>query len=339
MIVVEKGGALTTIQDLGRFGFEQFGVSPAGPMDFRSFSLSNILVENQRGAAAMEISILGPTLRFTAPAVIAVTGCEIPIACNGAAIPMYTAVHISEEDIVEFGIAKNGCRAYLAIAGGFDVPTVMGSRATSVQNKIGGVAGRRLQSGDELTIGDPARELKQIAGRALPPDVFGNNQPVTLRVLMGPQENEFTPEGVRTFLENTYTVSNDSNRMGYRLSGQAIQHSGDGNIISDGIVTGSVQVPTDGLPIVMLAERQTVGGYPKIATIISVDIPKIGQCRPGDIIRFQTVGIDEAQHLYMAALDDLDRIEHHLKAKETLSYSYRVYLEGKTYRVIVEEMQ
>ncbi|MDD3229463.1 MAG: biotin-dependent carboxyltransferase family protein [Oscillospiraceae bacterium] len=341
MIVVEKGGALTTIQDLGRFGFERFGVSPSGPMDVRSFSISNILVGNPRNAAAMEISIMGPTLRFRDSAVIAVTGCEISFMRNGVPLPMYTTVYISAGDIVEFGIAKTGCRAYLAVSGGFDVPAVMGSRATSIQNKIGGIYGRRLQNGDELTIGSSSIKTEQILGRSLPRDNFEGNQFVTLRVIMGPQDNEFTKEGIQTFLESTYKVGNDSNRMGYRLSGPLIQHSGDGNIISDGIVTGSVQIPTSGLPIVMLAERQTVGGYPKIATIISVDISKIGQCRPGDQVRFQAVDIDEAQRLYGAYLEDLDRMECQMKANKPNSstYSYRVCLEGRTYNVTLKEIQ
>ncbi len=340
MIVVEKGGMLTTIQDQGRFGYEQFGVSPAGPMDMRSFTIANMLVGNQRGAAAMEITIVGPTLRFTKPAVIAITGGDVSPTCNGRAVPMYTAVLIEAGDVLQMGVAATGCRAYLAVAGGFHVPEVMGSRATSLQNKIGGIGGRKLNSGDELSVGIPALALEQIAGRSLTPEKIGAQQPVVLRVLMGPQEDEFTEEGINTFLKSTYQVENDSNRMGYRLAGPAIEHRGDGNIISDGIVTGSIQVPASGLPIVMLAERQTVGGYPKIATVISADLPKIGQCRPGDSIRFQAVSIDEAQQLYRFYLGELDEMARQLKQKRPDSriHYYRVNFKGSIYQVSVEEM-
>lgn len=339
MIVVEKGGMLTTIQDQGRFGYERFGVSPAGPMDMRSFHIANILVDNQRGTAAMEISIIGPTLRFTEPAVIAVTGCDLSPVCNGTLIPMYTAVSVKAGDVVQMSVAKTGCRAYLAVAGGFNVPEVMGSRATSIQNQIGGVSGRKLNSGDELAIGIPAPALDQIAGRALTPEKVGLQQPAVLRVIMGPQENEFTEQGIDTFLKSTYQVGNDSNRMGYRLNGPVIQHSGDGNIISDGITTGSVQVPAAGLPIIMLAERQTVGGYPKIATVISADLPKIGQCRPGDSVQFQAVSIDEAQRLYSSCLEELDEMERQFKEKSSNSciHHYKVSLNGTIYQVSIEK--
>ncbi len=339
MIVVEKGGMLTTIQDRGRFGYEQFGVSPAGPMDMRSFTIANLLVGNQRGAAAMEITIAGPTLRFTEPAVIAMTGSDLSPICNGKAIPMYTAVLVEAGDVLQMGFATVGCRAYLAVAGGFHVPEVMGSCATSLQNKIGGIGGRKLNNGDELAVGVPSLALEQIAGRSLTPEKVGAQQPVVLRVLMGPQENEFTEAGINTFLKSTYQVENDSNRMGYRLNGPAIEHSGDGNIISDGIVTGAIQVPTSGLPIVMLAERQTVGGYPKIATVISADLPKIGQCRPGDSIRFQAVRIDEAQQLYRAYLGELDEMARQLEQKRADSriHYYRVNFKGSIYQVSVEE--
>lgn len=341
MVVVEKGGMLTTIQDQGRFGYERFGVSPSGPMDMRSFTTANILVGNQRDAAAMEITIIGPTLRFTEPAVIAVTGCDLSPTCNGTAVPMYTAVFIEAGAVLKTGIAKAGCRAYLAVAGGFSIPKVMGSCATSIQNKIGGVSGRKLNSGDELTVGNPSRALKQIAGQAFVPEKIGSQQPTILRVLMGPQENEFTEEGIHTFLESTYQVGNDSNRMGYRLNGPAIQHSGDGNIISDGIATGSVQIPLAGLPIVMLAERQTVGGYPKIATVVSVDLPKIGQCRPGDSVRFRAISIDEAQRLYSSYLNELDDMERQLKPESPDSriYQYQTHLNGMIYQVSVEKIE
>jgi len=338
MIVVEKSGALTTIQDLGRTGYERFGVSPAGPMDVRSFLLANLLVGNTRNSAAMEISIMGPTLRFTESSVIAITGCNVAPRVKGKLLPLYTAVKIEAGDVVQMGIAPSGCRAYLAVAGGFVVPAVMGSCATSIQNKIGGKEGRKLQKGDELQIGKSTKTLESLVGRAVKKESFGQTQPVTIRVIMGPQDKEFTQAGLATFLNSTYQVGNDSNRMGYRLNGPIIEHEGDGNIISDGIVTGSVQVPTAGLPIIMLAERQTVGGYTKIATVITVDLPKVGQCRPGDSIRFQAVDIDTAQKLYADEQEALAKIEQDLQAGN-YPITYEVAVGAKKYTVTVQKIK
>jgi antagonist of KipI len=345
MIIVEKSGALTTIQDAGRFGFERFGVSPSGPMDNRSFTLANLLVGNPRQAAALEMTIIGPALRFTEPAVIAFTGANMAPTLDGKPLPLYTAAAVPAGSVLRTGFAPDGCRSYLAVAGGFDVPEVMGSRATSIQNKIGGLKGRKLQNGDELKTRTPSLPLEKLAGKTLPQEHFWKERPAVLRVLLGPQEDEFTQGGVATFLNSVYQVGSDSNRMGYRLQGPVIEHRGDGNIISDGIVTGSVQVPTAGLPIVMLAERQTVGGYPKIATVISVDLPKIGQCRPGDQVRFQKVELEEAQKLYQAYQNELNQLEKQLQQPASRpatcpgvpvhAYSIRV---GETlYQVTVQE--
>jgi len=336
MVIIEKSGALTTIQDMGRTGYERFGVSPAGPMDIRSFVLANLLVGNPKNTAAMEISIIGPTLRFTERGIIAITGCDIAPRRQGKLLEMYKTIEVEAGDVIQMGIAPSGCRAYLAIAGGFAVPKVMGSCATSVQNKIGGKDGRKLKNGDELQVGQPTVALDRLAGRSFSKETFGQKQPVTIQVIMGPQDKEFTDSGINTFLNSTYTVGNDSNRMGYRLEGPVIEHKGDGNIISDGIVTGSVQVPTAGLPIIMLAERQTVGGYTKIATVISADLPKIGQCRPGDTIRFQAVSIDEAQRLYQDMQDNLKQKEIALSSGNR-SRTYKIEVNGKPYLFTVEE--
>ena len=342
MIIIEKCGALTTIQDAGRFGYEKFGVSPSGPMDIRSFTLANLLVGNPKNGAALECTIIGPTLKFTEPSVVALTGCNMRPNLNGKAIPMYTAVAVQAGDKLHTGIGVQGCRCYIAVSGGLDVPMVMGSRATSIQNKIGGLQGRKLVDGDQLTIGKPPQPLKNVAGHSIKAENFWQVKPIILRVLMGPQEHEFTEAGISTFLNSTYRVGMDSNRMGYRLDGAIIEHKGDGNIISDGIVTGSVQVPTAGLPIVMLAERQTVGGYPKIATVISADLPKIGQCRPGDRIQFQKTTIEVAQKLHQEYINEMAELEKKLsqitKMIKGPLRSYNIKVNDTIYKFTVEEV-
>ena len=341
MITVEKGGALTTIQDQGRFCYEKFGISPAGPMDERSFFLANMLVGNPRNTAALEMTIVGPTLKFNESTVIAITGCNMHPVLNGKPLPLYTAVSVTANDTIRFGIATIGCRAYLAVAGGIDVPMVMNSRATSIQNRVGGLSGQKLKNGDKLQIGKATKNLCELTGKYLSVEQVGTKQPTVVRVILGPQKNEFTELGINTFLSSTYKVSVESNRMAYRLLGNKIEHSGDGNIISDGIATGAIQVPQAGLPIVMLAERQTVGGYAKIATIISIDLPKIGQCRPDDEIKFEEIDINNAQILYREYRKELDSIEYKL-AKQKPSgkiQHFTITIKNKTFQVVTKKLE
>ena len=295
-IIIENPGFLTTVQDKGRFGYGQFGVTPSGPMDVESFEIANILVGNDPGESALEANIIGPTFRVTQDVVVAITGADMSPALNGAAMPMNRAVSVPAGSEIRLQTAKNGSRTYIAFCGGFDVPVVMGSRATSVQNRIGGFEGRRLVKGDNLTLRPAENQPGNLANRVVDHQIRRKKENI-IRVLLGPQDDCFTEEGLATFLGTPYTVTRDFDRMGCRLEGQAIQHKADGNIISDGIANGAIQVPTTGQPIIMLAERQSTGGYTKIATVISVDLPVIGQCCPGDTIRFQAVSLDEAHRL------------------------------------------
>ena len=333
--VTENPGVLTTIQDEGRYGYEQFGMSPAGPMDLRAFRTANILVGNPWGESALEATVLGPVLCFDQDNVIALTGADMGPALNGWPCPMYQAVAVKAGDLLTLGAAKTGCRTYIAFAGGLDVPQVMGSRATALQNKVGGFQGRKLAKGDRIGFRapNPALALPRTAPAPAPA-----GREVTIRVILGPQEDSFTEDGLNTFLSQPYTVSKDFDRMGCRLEGAQIAHKTDGNIISDGMVTGAIQVPTSGLPIIMLAERQTVGGYTKIAAVISADLPLVGQRKAGDMIRFQAVGVEDAHRLWREenrALEELRARLDRPKQVQSTGTNYRVTVNGRSYQVQV----
>ena len=296
-IYIMNGGILTTVQDLGRFSYQQYGVSPGGAMDNRSFRLANFLVGNWENEAGLEVTLLGPQIRFTSHAIFAITGGDLTPCLNGQAIDTYRAIQANAGDILSFRGLKSGCRSYIAFAGGLDVEPVMGSRATLIRGAIGGYQGRKLKTGDEIGFRHPISHLPDLKERHIPPEDFTADT-VMLRILLGPQEDRFTKEAIQTLLRETYTVTPQSDRMGYRLEGPKLQHVTDANIITDGIALGSIQVPGNGQPIIMMAERQSTGGYTKIANVISVDIPKLSQCKAGSMLTFQLVTIEEAHCLY-----------------------------------------
>jgi len=335
---IENPGVLTTVQDEGRYGYEQFGMSPAGPMDLKAFRTANLLVGNPMDESALEATVLGPTLRFERDNVIAVTGADMGPTLNGQPCPMYQAVAVKAGDQLRLGATKAGCRTYLAFAGGLDVPQVMGSRATALQNKVGGYQGRKLAKGDQVGFRapNPALTLPRTAPAPAPA-----GKEVTIRVILGPQDDMFTKEGIDAFLSQPYTVSKDFDRMGCRLEGAVITHRTDGNIISDGMVTGAIQVPTSGQPIIMLAERQTVGGYTKIATVISVDLPLVGQRKAGDVIRFQSVSVEEAHRLWRGFNQELEDLKTQLERPQpphppqSAGTTYKVTVNGRSYQVQV----
>jgi antagonist of KipI len=302
---VLDGGMLTTVQDLGRTGYERFGVPVAGAMDPFALRAANWLVGNPPEAAALEITLAGPRLRATEKCLVAVTGADLGLRVNGWDLPAWKAVFVRQGWTIESrrGAARCapvGCRAVLAVAGGIDVAPVMDSRSTYLSGGFGGFEGRALRRGDLVPVGPVGFHLPERAGRTFPHHLIPScSDAPTIRVVLGPQDDYFTDEGIATFLSGEYEVSSASDRMGCRLQGPQIVHKDATGIISDGIPLGAVQVPPDGQPIVMLADRQTTGGYPKIATVISADIPLLAQCVPGQSrVRFEAVGIEEAQASY-----------------------------------------
>ena len=293
-ITVLNPGLLTTVQDMGRIGYQQFGVSVSGVMDPRATSIANILVGNHEGEAVLECTMLGPQLRFDAANCIAITGGDLGPTLDGKPIPNYCAVSVEAGQVLRFTGPKTGCRAFIAFAGGLDVPVVMGSRSTYMKAKIGGLEGRKLAKDDVIAFRAPKTQLKNMKDRNLYPE-FVPRDVYTVRVVMGPQDDAFTDAGVKTFLSETYTVTPEFDRMGCRLEGAVVEHKESGDIISDGIAFGAIQVPSAGKPIIMLADRQTTGGYTKIANVITADFRIIGQLKAGDKVRFEKVSIAHAQ--------------------------------------------
>jgi biotin-dependent carboxylase-like uncharacterized protein len=306
MIRVLDPGPQTTVQDGGRRGQLRYGIPPSGPVDARSFIIANRLVGNADADAGLEFTLIGPRLRAEAPCAVAVTGADSPVTVNDAPAPAWTTLTLRAGDVVKIGPARAGVRGYVAVAGGIDVPPVLGSRATYLRGRLGGLEGRALRRDDVLRLGAAARvRVRAVAARAIPD---WRAEPV-LRVVLGPQADRFTDEGIAAFLGGTYEVLPQSDRMGARLSGPRIAHARGHDIISDGIAPGAVQVPGDGQPIVLLVDRQSTGGYTKIATVCSFDIARVGQAKPGQRVRFSAVDVAEAQRLSRQAAVDIANVE------------------------------
>ena len=313
-----KPGILTTVQDRGRTGYLGSGFSPSGVMDTRALHTANLLVDNDPDAPVLEFCLAGPTLRFTTSTYVAITGGDFRPTLDGRPAPMYTALAVHRGSVLAFGAPKTGMYGYLAIAGGsINAPEVMGSRSTNLKCGIGGWKGRALITGDYLPF--CARNIDFIPNLGShtvdrDDDFYGFDDPeITLRVVPGPQEDMFTQDGVDTFYGQPYTTTSRCDRMGFRLDGLEIETVNGSDIISDGIALGAVQIPADGRPIIMLSDRQTTGGYAKIGTVCSVDLPKLVQCTPGRVIRFAPVTIQQAQDLYRQEARRMDALAKMVK--------------------------
>jgi biotin-dependent carboxylase-like uncharacterized protein len=297
MIRIADPGPQTTVQDLGRFGQLRHGIPPSGPMDVRAFVIANRLVGNADGAAGLECTLIGPRFSVEGPCAMAVTGADTPVTVNGEAAPVYTTIALRSGDTVRVGAARAGVRAYVAFAGGIDVPPALGSRATYLRGRLGGLQGRSLKRDDVLRVlPAPVPTPRALpAAQATPLEAEPE-----IRVVLGPDLERFTPEGVAAFLGGPYEMLPQSDRMGARLRGPRIAHARGHDIISDGIALGSIQVPGDGQPIVLLVDRQSTGGYTKLATVCSFDIGRIGQLKPGQRVHFRAIEVAEAHRLRRA---------------------------------------
>jgi antagonist of KipI len=286
-------GLLSTVQDQGRTGYRAFGMPVSGAMDRYACTMANILAGNQRDAATVEMTMRGGRFQFSRPACVAVCGAEMQGELNAQKIRNWSSFSVARGDVLAFGYAVRGCRSYLAFRGGIAVPKILGSRSTCLRAQLGGYAGRALEAGDRLAISASGTLPLHPAelSSALVPE-YAND--VRLRVMLGPQDDLFTAEGIRTFLQGEYTVSVRNDRMGYRLEGPVIEHKHGADIISDALCFGAIQVPGSGMPIILGADCQTTGGYAKIATVIGADLPKVAQMKSGDKVRFLACSDEEA---------------------------------------------
>jgi antagonist of KipI len=302
-IRVVKPGLFTTVQDRGRLGYAHLGISLTGAADLVSLRIANLIVGNDEYAPALEMTLLGATLEFEDRAIVAVSGAECGCKVGLSRVPSSTAIEIASGEVLQCGGMTDGARSYLAVQGGFDVPVVMGSASTDVRGQFGGFQGRRLQSGDELRI----HKCSGTNVRRLRPGVLESvrdSRPV--RVTKGAQHDWFSSESYARLLSSPYGASEQSDRTGLRLKGEAIAPREQSQLLTDGIPLGAIQVPQDGQPIILFVDQQTTGGYPKIANVIASDMHRIGQLRPRDGVRFAEVSIAEA-------VDTLREQEHWLR--------------------------
>lgn len=305
-----KPGMYTTLQDNGRTGFKQYGVSPSGAMDSFSSFAANLLVGNAEHFATIEMTIVGPTLSFQEDTMIAICGGDLSPTIHNKKVPLWRPIIVKKDSVLTFGACVNGCRAYIGIAGGLSVPKVLGSYATDTKARFGGMKGRPLRSGDRLTtsvkpsfIADILHKYKSSTDTFIPLRwgifhsvlPFQNNKN-KIRIIKGKQFTSFTQKAQNSFFKQQFTISTHSNRMGYRLNSDApLQVNKKLELASEAVTFGSIQVPPDGNPIILMAEHQTTGGYPRIGEVATIDLPILAQCKPGDSISFSPITMEEAQ--------------------------------------------
>lgn len=299
ILSVIKPGSYTTVQDAGRFEFQHMGVPVSGALDKFAYQAANFLVGNTENQAVLESTFIGPELRVVCQSTVAITGARTLLRLNGKAIDAWQSIHVEPGDILSIGQAVHGCRSYIAVGGGIDVPAVLGSRSTYIGGKIGGIAGRALMTGDIIRGMNNLPHLE--APRRFPRQhipVYADE--ILLRTIPGPQCDHFSSGAISAFYSSLFTISPKADRMGYRLQGPLLQSLANmpDSIVSEPVLPGAIQVPPDGQPIILLGE-QTIGGYAKIATIISTDLDRLAQAAPGNSIRFRPVSIETAHDLYL----------------------------------------
>ncbi|MBE5097854.1 5-oxoprolinase subunit C family protein [Priestia aryabhattai] len=310
-IRVSKAGLLTSIQDLGRRGFQQHGVIVSGAMDSYSLRIANLLVGNDEKEAGLEVTLMGPTLEIESDCLVAITGGDLTPSVNGKPVPMWKPLFIPKGSTLSFGPCKTGCRSYLSVAGGFAIDEVLNSKSTYLRGEIGGYKGRALQTDDVLPLSVPDASKPAFVSNELVSGVYTSSWSVNykefvhfikkpgVRVMNGSQYDLFTAESKSHFTKEPFKVSNQSDRMGYRMDGPSLQLQEKKELLSEAVSQGSVQVPPDGNPIILLADRQTTGGYPKIAQVITADLPLLAQVKPGESIYFSRISLHEAEKIYL----------------------------------------
>ncbi|MCM3240281.1 biotin-dependent carboxyltransferase family protein [Heyndrickxia oleronia] len=323
MITIKKPGLLTTIQDLGRHGFQRFGVIAGGAMDTFAHRIANFLVGNDENAPTIEITMLGPVIEFDENALISICGGDLSPMINGKPVRSWRTIFVKKGSELRFGSLKSGCRANLAIAGGLSIPSIMGSKSTYLRAGIGGFHGRSLQMGDQIPFGLPneisAKIMRELDAHCLhffemewsvTSELIPNyKNSASIRVIKGRQYHLFTEDSRKNFFSNTFEVTTQSDRMGYRLKGEPLSLEYAQEILSEAVNFGTIQVPSDGNPIILLADRQTTGGYPKIGQVASVDLPRLAQMKPGDQLRFSEITNEQAFHLLIEKEKEIQQLK------------------------------
>ncbi|HDR6286856.1 MULTISPECIES: biotin-dependent carboxyltransferase family protein [Bacillus cereus group] len=310
-VEVLHAGMFTTVQDLGRSYYQQFGVPVGGAMDKNALRLINMLVGNEENEAGLEMTILGPKLLIKKTTLLAIGGVDMEPLLNGERIPLWRPILAEEGSMLCFGKVKSGCRAYVTFAGGIHIEGTMGSKSTYIRAAIGGIEGRMMKKGDCFQIGtysemanrfiqdlqkDERIKTKWVISNSVLPKYKKHPK---IRVIADFEYDQFTEESRKAFFTKEYKVSNYADRMGYRVEGEVLNRIEEKEILSSPVTFGTIQVPNGGQPIILMADRQTTGGYPRMGNIISVDLPLLAQLKPGDYVSFEKITLEEAEQLYI----------------------------------------
>ncbi|PHD55307.1 biotin-dependent carboxyltransferase family protein [Bacillus wiedmannii] len=310
-VEVLHAGMFTTVQDLGRSHYQQYGVPVGGAMDQSALRMINMLVGNEENEAGLEMTIMGPKLLIKKTTLLAIGGANMEPLLNGKRIPLWRPILAEEGSMLCFGKVKSGCRAYVTFAGGIHIDRTMGSKSTYIRAAIGGIEGRMLKKGDYFQIGthtemashciqnlqnDERNKTKWVISSSILPQYKKYSK---LRVITDFEYDQFTEESIQAFFTKEYKVSNYADRMGYRVEGEVLNRVEEKGILSSPVTFGTIQVPNGGQPIILMADRQTTGGYPRMGNIISVDLPLLAQLKPGDYVSFEKITLEEAEQLYI----------------------------------------
>lgn len=320
MIEVLKPGLLTSVQDLGRMGYQKYGVIASGVMDPLAHRIANLLVGNPEHEATLELTLLGPELEFQHDHLIAICGGDLTAKIDGEAVKTWRPVIVKKGSVLSFKGTKSGCRAYLAVAGGLNIDRIMESQSTYLRAGIGGFDGRALQKGDQLEVKEPSTTSRLFLKRLVDKSSEGADQTnwaitakftnyvqqnSVIRVIQGKQFHLLNEDSKEAIFDQSFKITPQSDRMGYRIEGQPLELDQPTELASEAVSFGTVQLPSDGQPIILLADRQTTGGYPKVAQVASVDLPKVAQLKPGMTLRFQEVTLEEAQRIFLKREEEL----------------------------------
>lgn len=313
-VKIVNPGFFTTVQDSGRIGYQKYGIPEGGVMDMFSYRIANILVDNEEDEAVLEITMIGPNVEFLDSMTISITGGNLSPCINNEEVNMWESININKGDILSFNKLKSGCRAYIAFNGSINVNKFLNSRSTLTRSKWNSVLGSCLKSKDVLTIlNSGTQENKKIIPKQYIMYYVNETNKHNVRVIIGPQYDHFTEGGIASFLNEEYIVTDKSDRMGVRLQGHIINHIHNGDIISEGITLGSIQVTNDGQPVIMMVDRQTTGGYAKIANVVSVDLYKIAQAKPGDKISFEAITLKQAHNELKERENIINNVKNNIK--------------------------
>ncbi|MFJ7737520.1 biotin-dependent carboxyltransferase family protein [Lysinibacillus sp. NPDC097287] len=325
-VKVLQPGMLATIQDLGRYGLQKFGVIVGGAMDSISLRIANLLVENSEGEGALEVTLFGTSLLFESDELIAITGGNLQPTIDGKEVPMWQPLLIRKGSTLKFNAAISGSRAYVSFSGGIQVPEVMGSKSTYIRAGIGGFQGRRLQKNDVFECNKRTESGEDLFNQLLKKDTYLSwsvyyapfvtfNKTQTIRIIRGSEYQRFNEESLQKFFSTHYTISTHSDRMGYRLEGEDIQLKEPFELLSEGVTFGTIQVPSNGQPIILMADRQTTGGYPKIGQVISADLPSLAQMQTNGQVYFKEVTLEEAQRALIHQEKEMNELAFGLRLK------------------------